>query len=117
MIPTIQAVTITVSDLVRSRHFYENVLGFEPDSYYEPTRWQSYKSKERAYFCITEDTAYRRVNSKDIINFDVDDIEQLWKKVGGQCLVESPLEMTSWGTYKFIIRDPDGYKLGFCQKK
>ena len=117
MIPIIQAVTITVSNLERSRFFYENLLGFEPDSYYEPTRWQCYKSEGRAYFGITEDTQYKRVDSKDIINFDVDDLEQLWQKIADKCVIEDKLEKTPWGSYKFVIRDPDGYKLGFCQKK
>jgi catechol 2,3-dioxygenase-like lactoylglutathione lyase family enzyme len=39
----VQGITRTVSDLERSKQFYEDVLGFEPDAFYEPTRWQSYK--------------------------------------------------------------------------
>ena len=117
MIPTIQAVTIAVSNLERSKRFYENVIGFEPDSYYEPTRWQSYVSEGRAYFCIMEDQNYKRTDSKDNINFDVDDVEELWTQMKGKCIVEAKLEMTPWGTYKFVIRDPDGYRIAFCQKK
>ena len=117
MIPTMQAVTITVSSLERSKHFYEDVLGFEPDEYYEPTRWQCYKSEGRAYFGITEDTEFRRVDSKDIINFDVEDLEQLWGMIENRCVIETKLGRTPWGSYKFVIRDPDGYRLGFCQQK
>jgi predicted enzyme related to lactoylglutathione lyase len=117
MIPTMQAVTITVSNLERSKQFYEGVLGFEPDTYYEPTRWQCYESEGRAYFGITEDTEYRRVDSKDIINFDVENLEQLWRVVENRCVVETRLGKTPWGSYKFVIRDPDGYRLGFCQKE
>ncbi|MFN2236984.1 MAG: VOC family protein [Anaerolineales bacterium] len=117
MIPTIQAVTITVSNLERSKLFYEEILGFKPDEYYEPTRWQCYQSEGRAYLGIAEDTAYQRNDSKDIINFDVDDLELLWKKIQGKCLIESKLEVTPWGSEKFVIRDPDGYRLGFCQRK
>ena len=117
MIPTIQAVTITVSNLERSKHFYEDILGFEPDTYYEPTRWQCYKSEGRAYLGITEDTEYKRNDSKDIINFNVDDVEQLWKNIEEKSVVESKLDKTPWGSYKFVVRDPDGYRLGFCQKR
>jgi predicted enzyme related to lactoylglutathione lyase len=117
MIPTIQAVTITVSNLERSRLFYEDILGFEPDSYYEPTRWQCYKSEGRAYLGIAEDTKYKRGASKDIINFDVEDLEQLWKTIKDKCVIESELEKTPWGSNKFVIKDPDGYRLGFCQKR
>jgi len=117
MIPTIQAVTITVSNLEKSRLFYEDVLGFEPDSYYEPTRWQCYKSEGRAYLGIAEDAGYRRSDSKDIINFDVEDLEQLWEKIQGKCVIETEVGRTPWGSYKFSIRDPDGYRRGFCQKR
>ena len=117
MIPTIQAVTITVSNLERSKLFYEDVLGFEPDSYYEPTRWQCYKSEGRAYLGITENTEFNRSDSQDIINFDVDDLKQLWEKIQNKCVIESNLEKTPWGSNKFVIRDPDGYRLGFCQKR
>jgi uncharacterized glyoxalase superfamily protein PhnB len=54
---------------------------------------------------------------KDIINFDVEDLEQLWNKIEEKCVIETKLEKTPWRSYKFVIRDPDGYRLGFCQKK
>lgn len=116
MIPTIQAVTITVSNLGQSKIFYEQILGFEPDGYYEATRWQSYKSEGRAFLGLAEDPAYQKRESKDIINFEVDDLETLWKKAQKKCEVEFPLGKTPWGSFKFVIRDPDGHRLGFCQK-
>jgi catechol 2,3-dioxygenase-like lactoylglutathione lyase family enzyme len=39
---SIQGLTIEVQNLERSRRFYEDVLGFEPGAFYEPTRWQPY---------------------------------------------------------------------------
>jgi len=114
MIPTIQAVTVAVTNLARSKAFYEDVLGLEPDSYYEPTRWQSYASEGRAYFCITEETGLTRPVSKDIINFDVDDLDGLWARVKDACHVEMPLQTMPWGTRKFVLRDPDGLQLAFC---
>ena len=117
MIPEIQAVSITVKNLKRSKHFYENILGFEPDIYYEATRWQSYKSEGRAYFCITEDMSYSREKLKDIINFDIENIDQYWKEIKEKVEIESVLEKAPWGTYKFVIRDLDGYRIAFCQNK
>lgn len=56
----LQIVTLAVRSLAQSKAFYEDVLGFEPDIYYEPTRW---------------------------------------------------------GAYKFVIRDPDGFRLGFLGQR
>ncbi len=110
----IQAVTITVSDMIKSKRFYEDILGFEPDSYYEPTRWQCFHSEGRAYLGIAEVPDYQQTESSSIINFDVDNIEEYWEAVKGHVEVESPLEETSWGSLKFVIRDPDGNRLGFA---
>ena len=41
----IQGITIEVGDLAASKDFYENVLGFQPGEYYEPTKWQPYDSE------------------------------------------------------------------------
>lgn len=111
----IQAVTMTVSNLERSRQFYEEILGFEPDSYYEPTRWQCYHSEGRAYLGISEVSDYQKQESNDIINFDVENIEELWERIKERVDVETELGKTSWGSYKFVIRDPDGNRLGFAE--
>ena len=109
----IQGVTITVSDLAKAKRFYEGVLGFVPDSYYKPTRWQSYKFDGRAYLGIAEVVDFQRADSSDIINFDVPDVESLWNRVKDKVDVEMELSKTAWGSYKFVIKDLDGYRLGF----
>jgi len=98
----IQAVTITVSNLEKSKQFYEEILGFEPG---------------RAYLGICEVSNYQRKESNDIINFDVENIEQFWEKIKEHVDVETELGKTSWGAYKFVIRDPDGNRLGFAEKR
>ena len=99
-----QGVTVSVSDLARSKAFYE------------PTRWQSYKFDGRAYLAIIEVPDFQRQASADMINFDVNDIEALWRRVGDKTTVEAELAETPWGSYKFVIQDPDGYRLGFVGK-
>ena len=94
MILTMQAVTITVSNLEKSKQFYEEILEFEPDSYYEPTRWQCYLSEGRAYLGISEIPDYRKNESNDIINFDVEDIEAFWDRIKDHVEVEAELERT-----------------------
>jgi uncharacterized glyoxalase superfamily protein PhnB len=31
--------------------------------------------------------------------------------------VAEPLAETPYGTYKFVVKDPDGYRLGFVQSR
>jgi catechol 2,3-dioxygenase-like lactoylglutathione lyase family enzyme len=109
----LQVVTISVSSLARSKQFYEEILGFEPDIYYEPTRWQSYKREGKGGFGIAETPGLRRPETADIINFTVSDVAALWQRVKDRVSVESALAVMPWGAYKFVIRDPDGFRLGF----
>ena len=39
----------------------------------------------------------------------------MWKRVKEQVRVESSPELMPWGTYKMIILDPDGYRLGLIE--
>ena len=111
----IQAVTICVSDFNKSKQFYEDVLGFQPDMYYEETKWQSYKCEEMAFFAISETEDLRRRNSPDIINFVVHDVNQFWEAIKTKVKAEMEPTETPWGTYKIVIFDPDGYRLGFIE--
>ena len=111
----IQAVTISVSDFERSRQFYEEVLDFEPDMQYE--KWQSYKCEETAFFGITEVEHFDRLPSMDIINFKISDVDQLWERIKDKVRAETGPTRTSWGTYKIVIFDPDGYRLGFVEEE
>jgi len=67
-------ITHSVSDLEKSRMFYEKVLGFERGSAYEPTRWQAYKMQDDVFFAIGEPPG-----STDEISFTVSDIELFWE--------------------------------------
>jgi predicted enzyme related to lactoylglutathione lyase len=113
----VQGVTVSVSDLSRSKAFYEGVLGFIPGAYYAPTRWQAYSFDGRAYFAIIEVPGFQRKAGSDIINFDVDEIDALWDRIRDKVSVEEALAETPWGPYKFVIIDPDGCRLGFAGKK
>ena len=105
--------TVSVSELLRSKPFYEEVLGFIPGSYYEPTRWQPYTFDRRAYFAIIEVPGFQRAAGADMVNLYVKEIESLWGRVRDKVKVEAELFETPWGSYKFVIVDPDGCRLGF----
>jgi len=104
-------ITRIVRNTAQSKKYYEDILGFETDSYYEPTNWQSYKFQKGVFFAIGE-----APGSTNEISFAVENIEALWLRIKDSVDVVNPLEKTSWGTYRFVIRDPDGNLLSFAQK-
>ena len=112
----IQGITIEVSDLAASRDFYEGVLGFQPGEYYEPTKWQPYIVGDQ-YFAIREVETTKPREDFDITNFELDDVEGLWANVKDSADVAESLAPTPYGTYKFVVRDPDGYRLGFVRAR
>lgn len=104
----LSGITRTVASVTESRKFYEELLGFEPDAFYEPTCWQSYRVQDGVFFAIGE-----APGSTNEIVFAVADVEALWLRVKDRVEVIHPLEKTPWGTYRFVIRDPDGHLLAF----
>ena len=101
----------TVTTLEKPRMFHEKVLGFEPGAAYEPTRRQAYKVQDGVFFAIGEPPS-----STDEIPFTVSDIEAFWERIKDDVEIVYPLEKTSWGTYRFVKRDPDGPLLAFGQQ-
>jgi predicted enzyme related to lactoylglutathione lyase len=104
-------ITHTVKDIEKAKKFYEDVLGFKPGPFYEPTDWQPYQCQQGVFFAIGLSPG-----STDETSFVVDDIEALWSRVKEKAEVIHPLENTPWGTYRFVIKDPDGHLLAFGQK-
>ena len=106
----VQGITKTVADLERSKQFCEGVLGFEPGAFYEPTRWQSYRTSGTTFFAIGEPPG-----STEETAFFVPDVEALWERVKDRAEVVEPLAVTPWGSHKFVVRDSDGHLLAFVQ--
>lgn len=107
----LQGITRVTSDVQRAKKFYEEILGFEPGPYYEPTRWQAYQCPGGAFYAIGE-----APGSTNEVGFVLADIEAFWEKVKDQVEVVEPLARTPWGTSRFVIKDPDGHLLAFGQK-
>ena len=105
----ILGITQTVASLERSKQFYGDILGFKPESFYKPTRWLSYQCQEGVFFAVGE----AAVGSTDEVAFAVSDIDAFWEKVRDKVGFVDPLEKTPWGTYRFVIRDPDGHLIAF----
>jgi predicted enzyme related to lactoylglutathione lyase len=105
-------ITHVVTDLEKSKAFYEGVLGFTPAGFYEPSRWQAYQVQPGVFFALGEPPG-----STPEVAFAVPDLEGLWARLKDQAEVVHPLEQTPWGTYRFVIRDPEGQLLAFSQKQ
>jgi len=114
--PPCQVNTISVSSLERARVFYEEILGFEPDFFYEQTKWQSYKLDGTAGFGIIETPRLKRIRNSDILNFRITGVEVLWNRIKDAVEVDTPLETTPYEILKFVIRDPDGFRIGFVER-
>lgn len=105
-------ITRVVADVDLSKQFYTEILGFEPDAFYAPTCWQSFNCQKDIFFAVGQ-----APGSTNEISFSVPDIESFWQSVKDKVEVVNPLEKTPWGTYRFVIRDPDGQWLAFSSER
>jgi uncharacterized glyoxalase superfamily protein PhnB len=69
------------------------------------------------FFGVREVPGAARRHREDIVNFAVGDVEALWAQVNDAVEVVDPLARTAWGSYKFVIADPDGFKVGFVASR
>lgn len=108
-------VRVNVSDLSRSLKWYEEILGFENDGGWpvENPTYYDFKSEEGAKFAIME---VKDKESHGRLNFEVDNIDELWGTLKDKVEIVESLFDTPWGTRKFTIRDLDGNELGFGGK-
>ena len=81
-----------------------------------PTKWQPYHFGDQ-YFAIRDVDDKKPHDDFDITNFELDDLEGVWAPVEDSADVAEPLAETPYGTYKFVVKDPDGYRLGFVQNR
>lgn len=108
-------VTLSVSNLDAAVAFFEGVLGFKVSIHYPPTRWVAFAMDGEGGFAVIEGTGAGARPTTDMVDFFSDDVESLWNTLRHKCTVVSPLAHTPWGSYKFVIADPDGNRLGFVQ--
>jgi uncharacterized glyoxalase superfamily protein PhnB len=105
-------IRVNVSDINKALRWYKEILGFENDSGWpldNPT-YYDFVSEEGATFSIMEVTGEK---SHGRYNFQVDNVDELWKTLKDKVEIVEPLFDTPWGTRKFTIMDLDGNELGF----
>jgi uncharacterized glyoxalase superfamily protein PhnB len=105
-------VRVNVSDINTALKWYQEILGFECDSGWPPENptYYDFTSEEGATFAIME---VKDEKSHGRLNFNVDEVEELWQKLKDKVEIVEPIFDTPWGTKKFTIKDLDGNELGF----
>jgi len=112
MIQHISAVTLAVSDMVRSVEFYRK-LGFELVYGGEAAGFSSLKAGE-AFVNLVASSAYEQRWWGRVI-FRVDHVDPHYRMLQARALaVESPRE-APWGERFFHVVDPDGHELSFAE--
>ncbi|ADB29361.1 Glyoxalase/bleomycin resistance protein/dioxygenase [Kribbella flavida DSM 17836] len=112
--PRLTHVRVNVTDLGEAIEWYERLLGVEAAGHWPP--------EEPTYAHFTLGPVQFAVGQYEPVpatgarfNFQVDDVDAWWARVGETADVLEPLFDTPYGTRKFTIRDPDGNELGFVQ--
>lgn len=108
-------VTLSVNRLAEAERFYVDVLGFHVTRRYEATRWISLSVDEigGGFGLIESDSG--RPPPDSTVDFFVTGLDGYWQGIKEKVEILSPPIRTPWGSYKAVIRDPFGNRLGFVE--
>lgn len=113
-VPRLTHVRVNVSNLVEAITWYERLFGAPAEGHWPP------EAPTYAHFTLGPMQfalgQYRPVPADGArFNFEVDDVDAWWRRLGPDADVLEPIVDTPYGTRKFTIRDPDGNELGFVR--
>lgn len=129
----------SVRDVREAVKFYRDILGFKlemavPDGSTEIEKEISDKG-EYVYAMMSQDDVYVMFLKSDIFEkdipvlngfpqgasvlfyIDVEDIDEVYKKLKGHVEITKELETTWYGMREFYIEDCNGYILGFAEQE
>jgi predicted enzyme related to lactoylglutathione lyase len=112
--PRLVHVRVNVRDLPAAIDWYETLLGVVAEGHWPPD------APTYVHFTLGPvQFALGRYDPAPAegarFNFEVDDVDAWWSRLGARSDVVEPVFDTPYGTRKFTIRDPDGNELGFVQ--
>ena len=112
--PRLTHVRVNVRDLAAATAWYEALLGVPAEGHWPPD------APTYVHFTLgAAQLALGRYDPAPAVgarfNFEVDDVDEWWDRLGADSDVVEPLFDTEYSTRKFTIRDPDGNELGFVQ--
>ena len=119
-IPAVHSVFFFVSDLARSKNFYQEILG--TDSVYETNSIVAFTlNGVQIMLHIDPPQQGETVDSQKgkgfALHLEVNDIENYWerlKKIGIK-LDNKPTKQ-EYGVIEFSVHDPDGYEIEFIER-
>lgn len=117
---------LNVEDAARSVEFYRDALGFEVANQFEvrgTLRWARIQAGPVSLMINQPDGADSRARRERrdwygdvVLFFDVDDARAANTELAGQGLEVDEPKHEEYG-WEFHLRDPDGYALGFTDRK
>lgn len=113
---------IYVSDLQKSIEFYCDLLGFRLGKLYPNKKAPTYASvfigKDKLMLCLARKTN-RKFHAKGLGSsgaqffVQVENVNEIWKKVKDRVEILDPIETKAWGDREFTVKDPDGCLISF----
>jgi predicted enzyme related to lactoylglutathione lyase len=114
--PRLTHVRVNVSDLDGAIGWYEALLGVPAEGHWPPEApTYAHFTLGPAQFALGRYDPAPATGAR--FNFEVDDVDAWWSRVGPGADVVEELFVTAYGSRKFTIRDPDGNELGFVQAR
>ena len=110
------AVLLRCNDIVETRSFYGDVLGFEVSDTAEGTLTAKGPGGARLIF-TTLDPWHSPPRCSGTFYFTVDDVDGLCAAVQGKAALAWGLQDMPYGSREFGIKDCNGYALAFQQKR
>jgi predicted enzyme related to lactoylglutathione lyase len=113
-VPRLTHVRVNVRDLDKAIDWYERLFGVPAEGHWPPDApTYAHFNVGPSQFALGRYEPVPAAGAR--FNFEVDDVDAWWARVGPTADVVEELFDTPYGSRKFAIRDPDGNELGFVQ--
>lgn len=112
---TVGFLTLSVPDVKKAEHFYVQVLGLRVSRRHAPTRWLSLDVDETGgpgLGLMEDEEAADRPSPGITIDLTVPELDRLFAAIQAKVSVVHAPRHTPWGSYKAVIQDPFGHRIG-----
>jgi catechol 2,3-dioxygenase-like lactoylglutathione lyase family enzyme len=113
-IERVSAITLRVSNMQASVHFYSNVLGMELLYGGEWSGFSSLRANDSEFSILNLEQGHG-VSGWGRIIFHVIDVDAFWSHLRGKGFDPEIPQDAPWGERYFHVLDPDGHELSFAR--